>query len=81
MVKRSGLAGSPTILIGGRAPFTEPGATPSLSCRIYPLGHPMPTSSGRPSKQPPTPRTDPDVPHNRASVVVLPRPRKRAADL
>lgn len=31
----SGFIGSPTILIDGRDPFAEPGAQPSLSCRIY----------------------------------------------
>lgn len=31
----SGFTGSPTILIDGQDPFAEPGATPSLSCRIY----------------------------------------------
>lgn len=33
--ERSGFTGSPTILIDGHDPFAEPGATPSLSCRIY----------------------------------------------
>jgi hypothetical protein len=33
--ERSGFTGSPTILIDGRDPFAEPGAAPSLSCRIY----------------------------------------------
>ncbi|WP_406384697.1 hypothetical protein [Streptomyces sp. NBC_01618] len=33
--ERSGFTGSPTVLIDGRDPFAEPGATPSLSCRIY----------------------------------------------
>lgn len=33
--ERAGFAGSPTILIDGVDPFAQPGATPSLSCRIY----------------------------------------------
>ncbi|MGW0749114.1 hypothetical protein [Streptomyces sp. NPDC002587] len=33
--ERSGFTGSPTVLVNGRDPFTEPGATPSLACRIY----------------------------------------------
>lgn len=33
--EQSAFTGSPTILIDGRDPFAEPGATPSLSCRIY----------------------------------------------
>lgn len=37
--ERSGFTGSPTILIDGRDPFAEPGATPSLSCRIYRTPH------------------------------------------
>lgn len=28
--------GSPTILIGGRDPFSGPGTTPALACRLYP---------------------------------------------
>ncbi|WP_435060120.1 hypothetical protein [Streptomyces sp. bgisy060] len=32
---RSGFTGSPTILIDGHDPFAEPGAVPSLACRIY----------------------------------------------
>ncbi|MGP4088082.1 hypothetical protein [Streptomyces sp. KR55] len=38
--ERSGFTGSPTILIDGRDPFAEPGAAPSVACRIYrtPLG-------------------------------------------
>jgi hypothetical protein len=30
-----GMAGSPTLLLGGRDPFAEPGRQPSLSCRLY----------------------------------------------
>lgn len=30
-----GMTGSPTILIDGRDPFAEPGAAPSMSCRLY----------------------------------------------
>lgn len=33
--ERTAFTGSPTILIDGRDPFAEPGAAPSLSCRIY----------------------------------------------
>ncbi|PCG85010.1 hypothetical protein CIB93_15960 [Streptomyces sp. WZ.A104] len=33
--ERSGFTGSPTILIDGRDPFAEPGASPSVACRIY----------------------------------------------
>ncbi|MEU3552403.1 hypothetical protein [Streptomyces longwoodensis] len=33
--ERSGFTGSPTILMNGRDPFAEPGAVPSLACRIY----------------------------------------------
>ena len=30
-----GFAGSPTILIGGRDPFSRPGTAPALACRFY----------------------------------------------
>jgi hypothetical protein len=30
-----GMHGSPTVLIDGRDPFAEPGAAPSLSCRLF----------------------------------------------
>ncbi|WP_241777905.1 hypothetical protein [Streptomyces sp. CT34] len=33
--ERSGFTGSPTILIDGCDPFAEPGALPSVACRIY----------------------------------------------
>ncbi|MBK3567077.1 hypothetical protein [Streptomyces sp. MBT62] len=33
--ERSGFTGSPTILINGRDPFAEPGAAPTIACRIY----------------------------------------------
>lgn len=33
--ERLGFLGSPTVLIDGRDPFGEPGATPGLSCRVY----------------------------------------------
>jgi hypothetical protein len=33
--ERYGMAGSPTLLIDGRDPFAEPGATASVSCRLY----------------------------------------------
>lgn len=33
--ERWGFTGSPTILINGRDPFEEPGASVGLSCRIY----------------------------------------------
>lgn len=36
---RSGFTGSPTILIDGRDPFAEPGASPSVACRIYRTPH------------------------------------------
>ncbi len=32
---RRGMYGSPTILIDGNDPFAQPGAGPSLSCRLY----------------------------------------------
>ncbi|MBT2452294.1 alkylmercury lyase [Streptomyces sp. ISL-43] len=32
---RRGMNGSPTILIDGTDPFAPPGATPSMSCRLY----------------------------------------------
>lgn len=32
---RSGMHGSPTILIGGIDPFAEPGQQASISCRLY----------------------------------------------
>ncbi|MFF0540563.1 organomercurial lyase [Streptomyces coelicoflavus] len=32
---RLGMFGSPTILIDGTDPFAQPGASPSLSCRLY----------------------------------------------
>ncbi|WP_267037084.1 alkylmercury lyase family protein [Streptomyces sp. NBC_00091] len=32
---RLGMCGSPTILVDGTDPFAQPGATPSLSCRLY----------------------------------------------
>jgi hypothetical protein len=31
----AGMHGSPTLLIDGTDPFAEPGAAPSLSCRLY----------------------------------------------
>ena len=31
-----GFTGSPTILIGGRDPFCQPGMVPALACRVYP---------------------------------------------
>ena len=33
--ERLGFLGSPTVLFDGRDPFAEPGAVPSLSCRVY----------------------------------------------
>jgi hypothetical protein len=30
-----GMHGSPTIRVDGRDPFADPGARPSLSCRLY----------------------------------------------
>jgi hypothetical protein len=30
-----GMTGSPTLLVDGRDPFTEPGRSPSVSCRLY----------------------------------------------
>ncbi|MFB7496349.1 hypothetical protein ACFC09_16950 [Streptomyces sp. NPDC056161] len=33
--ERAGFTGSPTILVDGRDPFAEPGATPTLACRMY----------------------------------------------
>lgn len=37
--ERSGFTGSPTILIAGRDPFTEPDSSPSVACRIYRTPH------------------------------------------
>ena len=34
--EKAGFIGSPTVLIDGRDPFTEPGRAPGLSCRLYP---------------------------------------------
>ncbi|MGD9750975.1 MAG: hypothetical protein AB7W59_08270 [Acidimicrobiia bacterium] len=34
-----GMCGSPTILLNGHDPFAYPGASPSLSCRLYPREH------------------------------------------
>ncbi|MGW3353420.1 hypothetical protein ACWDA3_59915 [Nonomuraea rubra] len=46
--ERTGFTGSPTILLDGRDPFAEPGATPSLACRLYrtPDGPAAPRSCG-----------------------------------
>lgn len=33
--ERAGFIGSPTVLLDGRDPFTEPGRLPGLSCRLY----------------------------------------------
>jgi hypothetical protein len=33
--QRLGFVGSPTILVDGRDPFAQPGASPALACRIY----------------------------------------------
>lgn len=33
--QRLGFTGSPTIRIGGRDPFAQPGAVPALACRLY----------------------------------------------
>jgi hypothetical protein len=30
-----GFTGSPTILLDGADPFTQPGAVPALACRVY----------------------------------------------
>lgn len=37
--ERSGFPGSPTILVDGRDLFAEPGAVPSVTCRIYRTPH------------------------------------------
>lgn len=37
--EQSGFTGSPTILTDGRDPFAEPGASPSVACRIYRTPH------------------------------------------
>jgi hypothetical protein len=37
--ERLGFLGSPTVLIDGIDPYAEPGATPSLSCRLYRTEH------------------------------------------
>ena len=34
--EQAGFIGSPTVLIDGRDPFTEPNREPGLSCRLYP---------------------------------------------
>jgi hypothetical protein len=34
--ERLGFTGSPTILIGGRDPFSQPETVPALACRMYP---------------------------------------------
>jgi hypothetical protein len=34
--EQRGFTGSPTILIDGVDPFTEPGGLPALACRVYP---------------------------------------------
>ena len=39
--EKVGFIGSPTVLIDGRDPFTEPGRRPGLSCRLYPSEHGM----------------------------------------
>ncbi len=33
--ERLGLRGSPTVLVDGHDPFSDPGATAGLACRIY----------------------------------------------
>ncbi len=33
--ERLGFTGSPTILIGGRDPFSQPEVVPALACRMY----------------------------------------------
>ncbi|MFE1776036.1 hypothetical protein [Streptomyces sp. NPDC059008] len=33
--ERSGFAGSPTVLVNGRAPFAQPGQLPGMTCRVY----------------------------------------------
>ena len=33
--ERLGFRGSPTVLVDGRGPVAEPGASPGLSCRVY----------------------------------------------
>lgn len=35
LAEEYGMNGSPTMLIDGRDPFAEPGASTSLSCRLY----------------------------------------------
>ena len=39
--EQAGFIGSPTVLLDGRDPFTEPGRQPGLSCRLYPSEHGM----------------------------------------
>ncbi|MGZ3117008.1 hypothetical protein [Streptomyces sp. H62] len=34
-VERLGLTGSPTVLVDGQDPFTEPGRAAGLTCRVY----------------------------------------------
>src|SRR5450755_2746305 len=56
---RSGMHGSPTMLIDGIDPFAEPGQLASVSCRLYrtatdgPMARPLLASSAAPSPQPP----------------------------
>ncbi|WP_238072156.1 alkylmercury lyase [Rhodococcus zopfii] len=33
----AGMTGSPTLLVDGEDPFANPGLTPSVSCRLYPV--------------------------------------------
>lgn len=33
--ERLGLTGSPTVLVDGQDPFTEPGRAAGLTCRVY----------------------------------------------
>ena len=48
--ERLGMTGSPTLLADGADPFTRPGLSPSISCRLYTDEH------GRPGPAPSTGR-------------------------
>ncbi|MCK2244173.1 MULTISPECIES: alkylmercury lyase family protein [unclassified Crossiella] len=42
---RTGMRGSPTLLVNGADPFAEPGQPPSVSCRLYRDEHGSPTGA------------------------------------
>lgn len=75
----SGFTGFPTILFDGRASFTEPGATPSLTAaaRTGPPDHPPSTSSDGPTPRRPPPRRALDHQVRRHAPVQGRRPRRQ----